>query len=78
MIDDDAGTGFANRLLDLARNGDLPGRQMALARRLLAQMDVHDAGARVERRLRLARHLLWGDRDMMLPGIGEHAVQRAG
>ena len=31
---------------------------MALARRLLAQMDVHDAGAGVEGGLRLARHLL--------------------
>src|SRR5438045_9792339 len=51
---------------------------MALAGRLLAQMDVHYAGACVECRLCLARHLLRGDRYMMLFRIGQHAVQRAG
>ena len=51
---------------------------MALARRLLAQMDVHDAGAGVERGLGLARHLFRGDRHVMLLRIGQHAVQRAG
>src|SRR5436190_4463218 len=51
---------------------------MALAGRLLAQMDVHHAGPGVERRLCFARHLLRGDRYMMLFRIGQHAVQRAG
>ena len=51
---------------------------MALARRLLAQMDMHHAGAGVEGGLRLARHLLRRNRDVMLLRVGQHAVQRAG
>src|SRR5258708_40185108 len=51
---------------------------MSLARRLLAQMDMHHAGAGVEGPLSLARHFLRGDRNVMLLRIGQHAVQRAG
>ena len=51
---------------------------MAFARLLLAQMDVHDAGAGVERRFRLARHFLRRHRDIVLLRVGQHAVQRAG
>src|SRR4051794_22245867 len=51
---------------------------MPLPRRLLAQMDVHDGSAGVIGAPRLARHLLRRDRHVMLLGIGEHAVQRAG
>jgi hypothetical protein len=50
---------------------------MTLVRLLLAQMDVHDAGAGVKRSL-LARHLVRRHRHVMLPRISEHAVQRAG
>src|ERR1700694_3070755 len=77
MVDDYARAGLADRLLDFAGHADLPRRQMSLVRRLLAQMDMHDAGACVEGRLRLARHLFRGDRDMMLFWVGQHAVQRA-
>src|SRR3954449_4092284 len=41
-------------------------------------MDVHHAGARIERRLGLALHLLRRHRNMVLLRIGQHAVQRAG
>jgi len=51
---------------------------MAFVRRLLAQMNVHDAGAGIECALCLARHLLRRHRDVMLLGIGQHAIQRAG
>ena len=51
---------------------------MALVRLLLAQMDVHDAGAGVERGPGLARHLLRRHRHVVLLRIGQHAVQRAG
>src|SRR5260370_36388247 len=51
---------------------------MSPARRLLAQMDMHDTGAGVEGRSCLARHFLRGDRHMMLFRVGQHAVQRAG
>src|SRR5437588_8576130 len=51
---------------------------MSLARRLLAQMDMHDAGAGVEGGPRLARHFFRGDRNVMLFRVGQHAVQRAG
>ena len=51
---------------------------MAFVRRLLTQMDMHDAGAGIKCALRLARHLFWRHRDMMLLGIGQHAIQRAG
>src|SRR5665213_548270 len=51
---------------------------MALVRRLLTQMDMHHAGAGLERRFRLARHLLRRDRNVVLFRIGQHAVQRAG
>ena len=78
VVDDHARAGLADRLLDFAGHGDLPGRQMPLARRLLAQMDMHHAGAGVERGLGLARHFLRGNRHVMLFGIGQHAVQRAG
>src|SRR6202035_4882558 len=78
MIDDDARAGLADRLLDLSVDRDLPGWQMALARGLLAQMDMHHAGAGVERGLGLARHFLRGYRDMVLFRVGQHAVQRAG
>ena len=78
VVDDDARAGFADRLLDVAGHADLPRRQMSLVRRLLAQMDVHDAGAGIEGGARLARHLLRRDRNMMLFRIGQHAVQRAG
>src|SRR5258706_6656715 len=50
---------------------------MSLVRRLLAQMDMHDAGAGVEGRFGLARHFLRGYRHVMLFRIGQHAVQRA-
>ena len=78
VIDDHARAGLADRLLDLAGDGDLPGRQMSLARRLLAQMDMHHAGAGVEGGFRLARHFLRRNRDVMLLRVGQHAVQRAG
>src|SRR5215216_271782 len=51
---------------------------MSLVRRLLAQVDMHHAGAGVKRRPRLARHFLRRYRDVMLFRIGQHAVQRAG
>lgn len=51
---------------------------MPLVRRLLAQMDMHDGGAGIERSLGLARHLLGRDRHVVLLRVGEHAVQRAG
>ncbi len=51
---------------------------MALVRLLLAQVDVHHRGAGLERGLRLARHLLRGHRNMVLPRVGQDAVQRAG
>src|SRR5262245_60765826 len=51
---------------------------MALVGFLLAQMDMHEAGAGVECGLRLTRHLLRGDRHVVLFWIGQHAVQRAG
>src|SRR5258708_3697063 len=51
---------------------------MPLVRRLLAQMNVHDAGAGVEGCFGLARHFLRRYRDVMLFGVGQHAVQRAG
>src|SRR5262249_36999462 len=41
MVDDYARTGLADRLLDFLADADFPGRQMPLARRLLAQVDVH-------------------------------------
>ena len=58
VIDDHAGAGLTDRLLDLAGHTDLPRRQMALARRLLAQMNMHDAGAGIEGGPGLARHFL--------------------
>ena len=51
---------------------------MTLVRLLLAQMDMHDAGAGVERGPGLARHLLRRNRHVVLLRIGQHAVQRAG
>src|SRR5882724_7781432 len=51
---------------------------MSLVRRLLAQMDMHHAGAGVEGRPGLTRHFLRGYRNMMLFRVGQHAVQRAG
>src|SRR5450755_1460591 len=51
---------------------------MSLVRLLLAQMDMHHAGAGVERRSGLARHFLRGYRDVVLFRVGQHAVQRAG
>src|ERR1700736_4311438 len=51
---------------------------MALVRLLLAQMDMHDAGAGIERGPGLARHLLGRDRHVVLLRVGQHAVQRAG
>src|SRR4029077_10054484 len=56
----------------------LPGRQMPLAGVLLAEMDVHHRRAGIERGLRLARHLVRGDRHVMLLRIGKHAGERAG
>ncbi len=78
VIDDDAGTGLADRLLDLPGDADVPRRQMALVRFLLAQMDMHDAGAGVEGGPGLACHLFRRDRNVVLLRIGQHAVQRAG
>src|SRR5260370_22504075 len=78
VIDDHARAGLAERRMDLAGHTDLPGRQVSLARRLLAQMDVHHAGAGVEGCFRLTRHFLRGYRDVMLFRVGQHAVQRAG
>src|SRR5260370_23206289 len=51
---------------------------MSLVRRLLAQMDMHHAGAGVESCPGFARHFLRRYRNVMLLGVGEHAVQRAG
>ena len=78
VIDDDARASLADRLLDLAGHADLPRRQVSLVRRLLAQVDVHHAGAGIEGCPGLARHFLRRDRHMVLFRIGQHAVQRAG
>ncbi|MFK4644190.1 hypothetical protein ABIF96_002764 [Bradyrhizobium ottawaense] len=51
---------------------------MSLARRLLAQVDVHDGRAGIERSPGFARHLLGRHGDIVLLRVGEHAVQRAG
>src|ERR1700730_384111 len=51
---------------------------MTLVGLLLAQMDMHDAGAGVEGGLGLARHLPRRHGDMVLLRVGQHAVQRAG
>src|SRR5712671_2509698 len=51
---------------------------MSLVRLLLAQMDMHHAGAGIERRFGLARHLLWCYRDVVLFRVGQYTVQRAG
>ena len=45
---------------------------------LLAKMAVHDGRAGVEGPARFFRHFGGGHGDMMLLGIGEHAVERAG
>jgi hypothetical protein len=78
VVDDDARAGLAHRLLNFPGDADLPRRQMALAGRLLAQMDMHDAGAGAEGGFCLARHLLRRHWDVVLLRIGQHAVQRAG
>ena len=51
---------------------------MSLARPLLAQMNMHDAGAGIEGGLCFTRHLLWRHRDVVLFRVGQYAVQRAG
>ena len=51
---------------------------MPLVRLLLAQMDMHDAGAGVKRGPRLARHLLRRHRHIVLLRIGSarHSARR--
>src|SRR4029077_19849459 len=78
VIDDHARTSLADRLLDFSGHADLPRRQLSLVRRLLAQMDMHHAGAGVEGSFRLARHFFRSYRNVMLFRVGQYAVQRAG
>src|ERR1700733_15202969 len=51
---------------------------MSLARRLLAEMDMHDTGAGVEGGPGFTRHFFRRHRNVMLFRIGQYAVQRAG
>src|SRR4051812_48547083 len=51
---------------------------MTLVGLLPAQVDMHDAGAGVERGFCLARHLLGRDRHVVLFWVGQYAIQRTG
>src|ERR1700761_6827084 len=51
---------------------------MSLARRLLAEMDMHHTGTGVEGGLGFTRHLFRRHRNVMLFRIGQYAIQRAG
>ena len=57
QVDDDAGAGFADGVDDALGHIRVPRRHVAKAILLVAHVDVHDAGTRVEGVARFGRHL---------------------
>ena len=64
-----------DRLLNLTGYRDIPGRQVAHAWLLLAQMNVHYAGTGIEGGPGFPRHLLRCHRNMMLLRVGQYPVE---